>query len=137
MTSRLVLYTIEVILFDKLIDYLNYKNADFSWYEWYENGFKYVKDDYIIKECGSLRHSKKFEILTNDSVNPNDSVYPYARLFFWYYTNAREEDRCYLKENAIYDKIFFVFKRKSEVSFVPVAYFDTLDEAEKYVANGS
>jgi hypothetical protein len=70
-------------------------------------------------------------------VNPNDSVYPYSRFFFWYYTNAREEDRCYLKENAIFDKIFFVFRRKSELSFYPVAFFDTLSEAEKYVANGS
>jgi hypothetical protein len=122
---------IEALLFDKLIDYLKYKEADFSEHEWFENGFTYVKEDIIIKTCRNIRQSKRFEIRTDDSVNPNNSVYPYSRFFFWHYTNTTESDRCYLYEHAVFDEIFFVFKRKSELSFSPISYFGTLEEAER------
>jgi len=128
-------YNLEVLLFDKLIDYLKYKNADFSAYKWYVPGAEYIKDEYIIKECRNLRHSKKFKIDIEDNINPENRVYPYSRFFLWYYTNAHREDRCYLNQHAVFDTLFFVFKRAGEDVFNPVAYFETRDEAENYINN--
>lgn len=128
---------INCILFDKIIDYLNYKHADFSTYQYYDNGFRHVKDEYII-ETRDLSNSKKLEIRLDDTIDLDTqskvgSIYPYSRVFFWRYTDAKGSNRCYLKQNAIYDKLFFVCKRKSELSYAPIAFFETEDGAKRFI----